>query len=246
MSKQNLTARSQAGFTLVELAIVMIIIGLLIGGVLKGQELIGNAQTTATVAQVKAIEAATSTFKDTYAALPGDIISPDTRLPNCTVGACATDGNGNGRLDNLTSATPIAAEGERYFVHLNAANLMTGIIAGASGTLTNFPTAKISGNFIQAGNAVAPADLAGAVDSTGAQSGLYLTVINAVGVPSATTVGLKPNEGLRIDTKVDDGVPGTGIVRGIGGATCGSTGAAGEYNTALSAANCGLYIKIQG
>jgi prepilin-type N-terminal cleavage/methylation domain-containing protein len=49
---------SQAGFTLVELAIVMIIIGLLIAGVLKGQELIANARVTSTVAQVKAIDAA--------------------------------------------------------------------------------------------------------------------------------------------------------------------------------------------
>ena len=63
--------RAQAGFTLVELAIVMIIIGLLIAGVLKGQALINNARVTSTVAQTKAIEAATTTFKDTYAALAG-------------------------------------------------------------------------------------------------------------------------------------------------------------------------------
>ena len=62
--------RAQAGFTLVELAIVMIIIGLLIAGVLKGQALIGNAKVTAQVAQIKSIDAATSTFKDMYAALP--------------------------------------------------------------------------------------------------------------------------------------------------------------------------------
>jgi prepilin-type N-terminal cleavage/methylation domain-containing protein len=72
--------RAQAGFTLVELAIVMIIIGLLIAGVLKGQALIQNAQVTATVAQTKAIEATTTTFRDTYNALPGDITTPQ---PSC-------------------------------------------------------------------------------------------------------------------------------------------------------------------
>ena len=58
--------RAQAGFTLVELAIVMIIIGLLIAGILKGQQLIGNAKVTSQVAQIKGIDAATSTFKDMW------------------------------------------------------------------------------------------------------------------------------------------------------------------------------------
>ena len=86
LSKQT----SQAGFTLVELAIVMIIIGLLIAGVLKGQELIANARVTSTVAQIKAIDAATSTFKDTYDSLPGDMTAPTTRLPNCLAAPCVT------------------------------------------------------------------------------------------------------------------------------------------------------------
>ena len=56
MTPSQKNMRGQAGFTLVELAIVMIIIGLLIAGVLKGQALIGNAKVTAQVAQVKSIE----------------------------------------------------------------------------------------------------------------------------------------------------------------------------------------------
>src|SRR5450631_879960 len=90
--------RSQAGFTLVELAIVMIIIGLLIAGVLKGQQLIGNAKVTAQVAQIKAIDAATSTFKDMYAALPGDISNAITRLPNCAAAPCGVNGGGDGNV----------------------------------------------------------------------------------------------------------------------------------------------------
>src|SRR6266481_7333522 len=90
--------RAQAGFTLVELAIVMIIIGLLIAGVLKGQALIQNAQVTATVAQTKAIEAATSTFRDTYNFIPGDMTNPTVRLPNCGVAPCNNIGNGDGKI----------------------------------------------------------------------------------------------------------------------------------------------------
>src|SRR5437016_3490712 len=92
--------RAEVGFTLVELAIVMIIIGLLIAGVLKGQALIANARVTATVAQNKAVEAAVSTFRDTYAGLPGDIFNPATRLPNCAGAPCNTAGNGHGKLAN--------------------------------------------------------------------------------------------------------------------------------------------------
>ena len=104
--------RSEAGFTLVELAIVMIIIGLLIAGVLKGQALIQNAQVTATVAQTKAIEAATTTFRDTYNALPGDITTPQTKLPTCLALPCAAAGNGDGRITNAPSAAPsVEAEG---------------------------------------------------------------------------------------------------------------------------------------
>ena len=83
MGKQAYEHRQrEAGFTLVELAVVMIIIGLLIGGILKGQELIANAQITGTASSVKGIDAATTTFRDTYAAMPGDLTNASTRLPN--------------------------------------------------------------------------------------------------------------------------------------------------------------------
>src|ERR1700740_2066087 len=97
-------AQSQAGFTLVELAIVMIIIGLLIGGVLKGQQLITNAQITSTVAQIKAIDAATTSFRDQYAAVPGDMTNPTARVPNCVAGTnCGIAGNGDGRIDVIAT-----------------------------------------------------------------------------------------------------------------------------------------------
>ncbi len=72
--------QQQKGFTLVELAIVLTIIGLLIGGILKGQQLITNARVTAQMAQVQGVEAATTTFNDTYQGLPGDLTTATTRV----------------------------------------------------------------------------------------------------------------------------------------------------------------------
>src|SRR6478752_1864190 len=84
---------NQKGFTLVELVIVMTIIGLLIGGVLKGQELIVNARVASAANMINAMTAANTTFKDMYGGLPGDI-SGD-KIPACEGNAaCNTRGNG--------------------------------------------------------------------------------------------------------------------------------------------------------
>ena len=125
---------SQAGFTLVELAIVMIIIGLLIAGVLKGQELIGNARVTSTVAQIKAIDAATSTFKDTYAALPGDMTTPPlaflTALHLCS---CVTLGMVMDKLAN-DSWLLLLRESHGLLPSIGRGRLANGYFSGAGST----------------------------------------------------------------------------------------------------------------
>ena len=69
----NLLKRNgQAGFTLVEIAIVMVIIGLLIGGVLKGQAMVQNAKVKRVVKQADELRASVMTFYDKYAMYPGD------------------------------------------------------------------------------------------------------------------------------------------------------------------------------
>jgi prepilin-type N-terminal cleavage/methylation domain-containing protein len=217
--------RAQAGFTLVELAIVMIIIGLLIAGVLKGQALIQNAQVTSTVAQTKAIEVATTTFRDTYAALPGDITTPNTKLPNCLNAPCNVAGaNGDGRITNAPGAAP-SVEAEGYFVQLNAASLLTGIVPNAAALTTfggNFPAAKISNNGFGVGSTSVPpvaGDFAGVIGgaATLPAPGVYLVLTGSLaGAQTATTGQLTASQALRIDTKLDDGVPDTGEVQSFG------------------------------
>jgi prepilin-type N-terminal cleavage/methylation domain-containing protein len=250
--------RAQAGFTLVELAIVMIIIGLLIAGVLKGQALIANAQVTATVAQVKAVDAAVTTFRDTYNALPGDITSPGTKLPNCAANVlCNTAGNGDGIIGNTPGATPVGAEGERFFVHLGEASLITNIVPDVTGSVVvgrNFPGTKISNTVLLDGGTATGA-AAGFVNPITAQAyapGTYLVITAGIAAPGNANVGLTPDQALRIDTKLDDAVPDAGHVFAFGTAglalgNCASASAAhpGQYATINNQATCGLYLHIQ-
>lgn len=74
---------SRRGFTLVELAIAMMIIGLLIGGVMKGQELIESARVVSTINEIRAYETSIATFRDIYDDLPGDMNDGSQRIPGC-------------------------------------------------------------------------------------------------------------------------------------------------------------------
>ena len=163
------------GFTLVELAIVMTIIGLLIGGILKGQELLENARVTSTVAQIKSYEAAVTAFRDIYDGLPGDLRNAGNRIPGCT-GNCTppreTSGDGviglaggcNGSVTVATVNPAAGAEDETwlFWVHLMKANLISGVsdIGITEDVERSFgntdPSAKIGGGFWAGSNMCTP------------------------------------------------------------------------------------------
>ncbi len=84
----------QTGFTLIEIAIVLVIIGLLLGGILKGQELITSARVRNIIAQIDGTKAAFFGFQDRYRALPGDFTAATTQIAGA-----AQDGNGNGQIE---------------------------------------------------------------------------------------------------------------------------------------------------
>jgi len=100
--------KKQSGFTLVEIAIVLVIIGLLLGGILKGQELINSARVRNLADQNSGIQAAYFGFIDRYRQVPGDWTTAGaTPAIGQTIN---TGGNGNGRIDNTYAEAAAAWE----------------------------------------------------------------------------------------------------------------------------------------
>ena len=97
--------RSDRAFTLIELSIVLVVIGLIIGGILVGRDLIKAAEVRATITQLEKFQTAVATFKDKFGALPGDVQPNQVAQFGFTAGAArsgaAGNGDGNGEIDGL-------------------------------------------------------------------------------------------------------------------------------------------------
>ena len=200
LSKKN-SSTAQGGFTLIEIAIVLVIIGLLLGGVLKGQELINTARVRALNNSVDGITAAWFSFQDRYRGFPGDYSQASVNLPGVTT-ANATNA-GNGLVD-----TPE----ERGFVwtHLQAAGYITG----------SFDGAVVAENEYRCNLTTCPDNGFGAgmnLSYTTQSKGLPATAADA---HELITGGGIPVEVLaELDRKVDDGKPLAGAMQlGVGGA----------------------------
>jgi len=187
------------GFTLIEIAIVLVIIGLLLGGVLKGQELITGARVRNLISQQDGIKAAFFGFQDRYRALPGDYAAAGPNI-NCGSTPCV-GGDGNGRIEDPTNPGAVATVHEEILAwhHLTAAGFLNGSYAADSSTTTpaagNTPTNPYS---------------------------VYIQLVydNTYGDPGGTappqkhnlkTGGQVPVEIIaEVDRKIDDGKPITG------------------------------------
>ncbi|MBS1227876.1 MAG: methylation [Proteobacteria bacterium] len=116
--------KQQSGFTLVEIAIVLVIIGLLLGGVLKGQELVNNAKVKNLANDFRGISTFVYAYQDRFRALPGDDRAATTHLNGGTNAAAAN--LGNARINGAWNSTTASDESYLFWQHVRLAGLATG------------------------------------------------------------------------------------------------------------------------
>ncbi|MCH9670292.1 MAG: prepilin-type N-terminal cleavage/methylation domain-containing protein [Gammaproteobacteria bacterium] len=188
----------QAGFTLVEIAIVLVIIGLLLGGILKGQELINSARVRNMADMNAGIQAAYYGFIDRFRRVPGDWSNtPATAAIGVTING---GGNDNGRIDNGQGGTPIFAEANAMWEQLSKAGFIQGSYNGSAAT----PTTNSGQTPLNAfNNVVLLGRTADYLDETTAAERLNLVLGR----------GIPVDIGRELDVKLDDGIPETGVLR---------------------------------
>lgn len=228
----NSPSSPQHGFTLVELAIALLIIGILIGGILKGIELVENARITNMAIQIKAYDTATTIFSSNYRALPGDIRNPEDRVPSCDAAPCNDPGDGNGRItEHATDETT------NFWIHLAKTKLVEGIDPQITTWRDNIRT-TIGGCYQSNFISLAPP-----------QDQLNANVLHifACSPGNDDVMLLTSRQTAQIDIKLDDGAPYTGDVRGDNEVASveNCIGADGQYDQPNDVARCIFYYKIQ-
>ncbi len=208
------------GFTLVELAIVITIIGMLIGGVLKGEEMIRNAEISSTVADMKALQGAINNYRFKYDALAGDMDHATTSLANCDASTNCTDGDGNSLLNYGNSygegmtGTPTSTSSTRekwlFWKHLALSGIIKGIDISDNGTERGLLKNDIGGYF-HVGHARGTSNCG---IGTNMKKGLWLTLSSEPGAGCTSTTGVfEVKKIASIDKKIDDGMPNSGGFR---------------------------------
>lgn len=191
----------QPGFTLVEIAIVLVIIGLLIGGVLKGQEMITQGRIKNAIIDFSGITAAYYAYIDRYKALPGDDNLANTRW-GTSILPSSSSGNGDGVIAGPYNSTKTSSpydETQLFWMHLRAAGLVTG-----SASSPKQPVNSAGGIIgVETGNGAAPP---GEVLMTGG-------VGTGVSVFMICSSGLSDRVAAAVDAQLDDGVTNTGSIR---------------------------------
>jgi len=198
--KRPLTSRYEHGFTLVEIAIVLMIVGLLIGGILRGQELIQSARVRNIIDQKSAIQTAYIGFLDRYRMLPGDLTVTQAGVV------------GNGAVSSTLGGDGIIAPTESilFFQNLTASGFLSCggcmTVAAAGAVNINNSPINVYGDAVRAGHLNS--------DNTATINSTWFDTVNNVTRMVVYTGATVPSQVLaEVDRKADDGLPGTGQLR---------------------------------
>ena len=200
----------QSGFTLVEIAIVLVIIGLLLGGILKGQELINSAKVKNLANDFRVIPTYIYAYQDKFKSLPGDDNQATTHLPT-VAGVTVNNGDGNGVVGGTLFDATQKPTGEalEFWQHVRLANLAPG--PNVQTDAAYVPTNAVGGNI--------------AVASAGTPYILTMT-----GTYQVCSRGILGKFVKQLDIQMDDGQTNTGSMRAVAD-TSGAGTAAVATNT---------------
>ncbi len=251
----------KSAFSLVELAIVLVILGLLTGGILAGRALIYASELRSVSTDLIKYKTAATAFRDKYLALPGDmpnatsfwgIAAGNGQDEDCRVAIAAgtetCNGNGNGRINR--GGGPERGEYYRFWQHLSNAGLLEGKYTGATSDPsasfadvpgTNIPLTKFQN--------IAIALRGDNYVSSLTHANRFLLSRCCHGSGYIEVRAFIPGDAYNLDTKMDDGIPGSGKFQswGPGGYWSGcATGSGGNSEYELSTNNrmCNLFYDL--
>lgn len=260
------TRLQNRGFTLLELAVVLVVIGLVTGSIFVGRDLIRASGINSTVAQLNKFNSAAYAFQSKYGYLPGDI--PGTKaytfnlyyITGSLAGAIGC-GDANDIIEGWNT-TPwvgganFAGEVVMFFLHLSQAGLIDGMY-GAGGAHVTISGATTTGGSYSGGqpptvtsnstyvNEILPAAKLGngnffTVGSSATINYYILTGVNQVKASAdlVSTNNITPVEAVMMDKKIDDGLPGSGTVFALDTVTTPISSGNGTEVTNMSANNC--------
>jgi len=187
--------RNQSGFTLIEIAIVLVIIGLLLGGVMKGQELINSAKVKNFGMDFKNIPIYIYGYQDKFRALPGDDLAAASHVTSA--GITIPNGNGNGVMSGPWDSVTTTDESVMFWQHVRLAGLATGStsIPTTPGRIDPyFPTNAVGGRIgIESGSANPP-------------------IVGLKGSYYICSEGILGKFVTQLDLQMDNGAPNTGAM----------------------------------
>ncbi len=185
----------QSGFTLVEIAIVLVIIGLLLGGILKGQELINSAKVKNLANDFRVIPTYIYAYQDKFKALPGDDSSVTTHI---TCAAPCQAGNGNGVINGNWNSLTATDESWQFWGHVRLANLAAGP--------TTWTAAAVSDPYV-------PKNAVGGEIGISSATTAQIQISGMTGTYQVCSAGILGKFAKQLDIQMDDGKTTTGSMR---------------------------------